>query len=421
MRARLGWLIAIAGSGAVALSAFAQGGAKLAIGPDAGGYLCPDGRQLYVKSCYDNSPYANCGVILMHLPLQRGYQQERTQTRSEITPSVADCKVYPLEFRNDGTVRLVVPKQQTTQAATPAANPAIPEPTTRTALVRISKPGVATTVHYVDEASLKSSGQKDVATMWTLQVFPNGNSNFPKAHALWARYEVDCKKNATRLTAFGEIDRLGKVLTSKPADVPQPVVKDSPSERIAAAACKSAPLVGPRLLNVAAAIADADTVVAPTTVVKPAAPVTIAKPPKTPIRLPETDTEKAVFEFIKSNQLQAAVNAIVRSPGGKLPTLTELTDKQGMTVLHWVAANRNAAGTRWLLDKGPEVDLADERGRTPLKIALDNKETRVMTLLLDNGANANFAWPGHADELKGFKKTSELVDFLIKNGAPAGN
>jgi len=29
--------------------------AKLAVGPDAGGYLCPDGRQLYVKSCYDES------------------------------------------------------------------------------------------------------------------------------------------------------------------------------------------------------------------------------------------------------------------------------------------------------------------------------------------------------------------------------
>lgn len=63
MKARLVSILAIVGVGAV--SAAAQGGATLAVGPDAGGYLCPDGRQLYVKSCYDDSPNANCGVVLM--------------------------------------------------------------------------------------------------------------------------------------------------------------------------------------------------------------------------------------------------------------------------------------------------------------------------------------------------------------------
>jgi hypothetical protein len=41
---------------------------KLAVGPDAGGCLCPDGRQLYVDSCYDEFPDANCGIVNMHLP-----------------------------------------------------------------------------------------------------------------------------------------------------------------------------------------------------------------------------------------------------------------------------------------------------------------------------------------------------------------
>jgi len=135
MKARLGWLVAVIGAGAVALSAAAQGSAKLAVGPDAGGYLCPDGRQLYVKSCYDNSANANCGVVLMHLPAQNGFQRESTETRSNLTAGVAACKVYPLEFR-DGTVGLVVPKstapQQTakapaaTSAPKVAAKPAAP-------------------------------------------------------------------------------------------------------------------------------------------------------------------------------------------------------------------------------------------------------------------------------------------------------
>jgi tetratricopeptide (TPR) repeat protein len=125
MKARLGWVVVVAGAGAIALSAAAQGSAKLAVGPDAGGYLCPDGRQLYVKSCYDDLPDANCGVVNMHLPAQNGFQRVTTETRSKLTPSVAACKVYPLEFRNDGTVALVVPKSappaQTAEA--PAAQP----------------------------------------------------------------------------------------------------------------------------------------------------------------------------------------------------------------------------------------------------------------------------------------------------------
>jgi hypothetical protein len=124
---------AIVGCLTVATPTFGQASTKLAVGPDAGGYLCPDGQQLYVESCYNEFAAANCGVILMHLPLQRGYQQQRTQTRAEVTASVAACKVYPVEFRNPGTVHLVLPKspppQQTAKApsATPtpkaAANP----------------------------------------------------------------------------------------------------------------------------------------------------------------------------------------------------------------------------------------------------------------------------------------------------------
>jgi hypothetical protein len=86
--------------------------AKLAVGPDAGGYLCPDGRQLYVKSCYDESSESRCGVVNMHLPPRNDFQVVTTEIRSEVLSRVAACKILPLQFMN-GTVSLVMPKSAT--------------------------------------------------------------------------------------------------------------------------------------------------------------------------------------------------------------------------------------------------------------------------------------------------------------------
>ncbi|MEQ1592906.1 MAG: hypothetical protein ABL892_11030 [Thiobacillaceae bacterium] len=85
--------------------------AKLAVGPDAGGYLCPDGRQLYVKSCYDEASDSPCGVVNMHLPPRSEFrfQVVTTEIRSEILSRVAACNILPLQFMN-GTVSLVLPK-----------------------------------------------------------------------------------------------------------------------------------------------------------------------------------------------------------------------------------------------------------------------------------------------------------------------
>ena len=451
MKARLGWLVAVVGAGAVALSAAAQGSAKLAVGPEAGGYLCPDGRQLYVKSCYDNSANANCGVVLMHLPAQNGFQRESTEMRSKLTPSVAACKVYPLEFRNDGTVGLVVPKssptQQTTKASaatpTPKTSPATPSQNTgdildltvadgmafgytnvRSSLVRISTPGANQSVLYIDVASRKPTGQKDVVAIWLLQVWPNGNPSVPSVSAMWTEFNANCKESSYEQTIGILLDRQAKVLSLDAMNETRTSTKNKTVETPLNIACQTfTPSKEPRFASAKAAIADAIAGAAPKTVAKAtpptAKPAVVAKPTMAPIRLPETETEKAFFQAIKSNKFQTAINAVVRSPGGKLATLAQLTDNQGMTALHWAAANRNAAMTRWLVDKGVKVDLADERGRTPLKIALDNKDKQVMTVLLNRGAYAERAWPGHDDELKGITKTDELVEFMIKNAGPA--
>lgn len=93
----------------------------LAVGPDAGGYLCPDGRQLYVESCYDELPDARCGIINVHLPKRGRYQVTSSDVRSTIMSSVAACKVYPVDFGDDGTASLVLPK-----SVAPAQNPTAP-------------------------------------------------------------------------------------------------------------------------------------------------------------------------------------------------------------------------------------------------------------------------------------------------------
>ena len=114
----------------------------------------------------------------------------------------------------------------------------------------------------------------------------------------------------------------------------------------------------------------------------------------TPTRLPVTENEKEVFNAIKNNQFQAAVNALLKAPEGQRVAIVELADEHGMTALHWAASNRNAAGMRWLLDKQAELELKDDQGRTPLVIALDNLDINTMTLLISRGANTSTALPG---------------------------
>jgi TPR repeat protein len=137
----------------------------------------------------------------------------------------------------------------------------------------------------------------------------------------------------------------------------------------------------------------------------------------TPTRLPETENEKEVFDAIRNNQFQTAINALLKAPEGKRVEIAELADEHGMTALHWTAQNRNAAAMRWLLDKGAELELKDDQGRTPLKIALDNQDTRVMTLLIARGASTTTALPGHEEKLKALKETDDIVDLMIWSAA----
>lgn len=414
---------------ATTVSAAAQGSTKLAVGPDAGGYQCPDGRQLYVKSCYDASPQANCGIVNMHLPMRGGFQPETTDTRANISASVASCKVYPVNFR-DGVVSLDLPKQQSAQASpagkaaqAPAAKPATPAPKSGgaaaadpTKLVRMSPKGVQPITRYVllDSASPSPSVPNAVEIL-SLMIFADGQKENAAARGAWVGYAVTCKQPSLRLVMETPVDDKGAQGTPQVFNTPLPLVTGSEVEQIANIACGAAPPAGPRLKSAAAAITDAATKPKPT----PRGKIKLAVPVKAKIRLPETEAEKTFFQAIETNRMQAAVNASITPPGGQPVRVTDLTDEQGMTALHWAASNRSMGALRWLLDKGADGNLADKKGRTPLKIALDNKHLDAVQMLLDRGADPNLVWPYHPDDLKGFKTTRELVDFMLEAGVPA--
>jgi len=123
---------------------------------------------------------------------------------------------------------------------------------------------------------------------------------------------------------------------------------------------------------------------------------------------------RKALDAIKSNQLQLAVNIILKARDSKKVPIAEVADEHGMTALHWVVTNRNAAGLRWLLDKRVELEAKDDQGRTPLKIALDNVDARSMTILIDRGAKTSTALPGHDKQLGALKITKDIVGVMIR-------
>lgn len=111
-------------------SAFAQN-AKLAVGPDVmQGYSCPDGRQIFVTRCRDESPDASCQYTEMSRPKNNGFQWEGARTRSDLLASLTGCSLKPAIFTNDGQIalNLSAPSPKPVQAAAPA--PATTPPAT---------------------------------------------------------------------------------------------------------------------------------------------------------------------------------------------------------------------------------------------------------------------------------------------------
>jgi acyl-CoA-binding protein len=70
------------------------------------------------------------------------------------------------------------------------------------------------------------------------------------------------------------------------------------------------------------------------------------------------------------------------------PSLVNGVDKDTMRPLHWAADRGNVEITKFLLDKGAEVDAVDEDGNTALHQAVLAEQREVCSLLLSYGAVA---------------------------------
>jgi len=62
-------------------------------------------------------------------------------------------------------------------------------------------------------------------------------------------------------------------------------------------------------------------------------------------------------------------------------------DDKGFTALHFAAAANAVKPTQMLIDRGADVNAATEKGHTPIFTAAEQHNTAVALILMDNGAD----------------------------------
>ncbi|CAG7556443.1 unnamed protein product [Fusarium equiseti] len=72
-------------------------------------------------------------------------------------------------------------------------------------------------------------------------------------------------------------------------------------------------------------------------------------------------------------------------------TQIDVPDNKGRTPLSYMAGNGHDENVRLLLEKGAENDSSDLEGRTPLSFAAEHGHTRICQMLFEQGADPDFA------------------------------
>jgi hypothetical protein len=104
--------------------------------------------------------------------------------------------------------------------------------------------------------------------------------------------------------------------------------------------------------------------------------------------------------------------------------LRELT-KAGIeptgTALLQAVADKDAKRAGWLIDVGVYTEQRDAKGRTPLRVAMENRDLSSVFKLLDGHANVNATAPDNASILGIAVELGEtaMVERLIAAGAKA--
>ena len=76
----------------------------------------------------------------------------------------------------------------------------------------------------------------------------------------------------------------------------------------------------------------------------------------------------------------------------------DLADNDGKTALDFAAINGHLHIVTLLLDRGANINIADNGGKTALMMAVENDNIDTAQLLLDKAANINLANPDIAQE-----------------------
>ncbi|OHB81447.1 MAG: hypothetical protein A2Z38_01495 [Planctomycetes bacterium RBG_19FT_COMBO_48_8] len=94
-------------------------------------------------------------------------------------------------------------------------------------------------------------------------------------------------------------------------------------------------------------------------------------------------------------------------------------NRMGWTLLQTAIQNRQTEIITLLIDKGADINTKDNRGRTPLHFAVETGQKAVIEQLIAKGAEIN-VMDGRAENALSLAKKNnqkEIVDLLVKHGA----
>lgn len=91
-----------------------------------------------------------------------------------------------------------------------------------------------------------------------------------------------------------------------------------------------------------------------------------------------------IFDAVESGDIEAVRRAIASGAD-----VNAIRDNEGKSPIHWAAYDGSTEIARLLIEKGADVNSADEYGVTPLMQACDGGHTDTARLLIEHGANVN--------------------------------
>ena len=122
-----------------------------------------------------------------------------------------------------------------------------------------------------------------------------------------------------------------------------------------------------------------------------------------------------------SGDLEAMARLLDRDPSALNELATFFVDPRRSTItpLMWAVRSQKSQSVRMLLDRGADVNIADQLGRTALHDAAKAGSTAIVRQLVDAGADINrLTKSGHSPLAIAVRaKHDEVVALLIREGA----